>query len=164
MGDGTPASDEAGKEPIREYNPQIRSKDITEGIDTLLDIFSFKTGLGHSYYKFSNGSVQKTATEVISQNSDLYRNICKMQLCIEKNIYEIVKALLYVSNYIFGTSYNLDCKMSVTFDASLIEDKTAERERALKEVSLNLLTPDEYRAMYYPELGNKKVVDLQKDI
>jgi hypothetical protein len=54
--------------------------------------------------------------------------------------------------------------MSVTFDASLIEDKTAERERALKEVQLGLLTPDEYRAKYYPELGDKKEVDLTKDI
>ena len=156
--------DDNSKEPIKEYNPQIRTKELTEGMELVLDIFSFKCGLGHGYYKFSNGSVQKTATEVVSQNSDLYRNICKIQLGIEKNIYEIVKALLYVSNYIFGTSYNLDCKMSVTFDASLTEDKTAERERCLKEVQLGLLSIDEYRAMYYPELGNKQVVDLQKDI
>ena len=87
-----------------------------------------------------------------------------MQLAIEKNIYDIIKALLYVSNYIFGTHYNIDCKMSVTFDASLIEDKTAERERALKEVDLGLLTVDEYRAMYYPELGDKKEVDLSKGV
>lgn len=154
MGDGTPAGDEGGK-PIDEFNPTIRSKEIAEGIELVLDILSFKCGLGHGYYKFSiGGGVRKTATEVISENSDLYRNVCKIQLGIEKGIYEIIKALLYVSNYLFGTSYNLDCKMSINFDASLIEDKTAERERALKEVDLGLLTPDEYRAMYYPELGN----------
>lgn len=158
--EGTPNE----KEPIKESNFTIRTKEIAEGIELLLNIFSFKCGLGNGYYKFSNGSVQKTATEVISQNSDLYRNICKMQLAVEKNIYEIIKALLYVSNYFFGTSYNLDCKMSVTFDASLIEDKTAERERALKEVQLGLLSPDEYRAKYYPELVDKKEVDLTKDI
>ena len=163
-GDGTPASDSDGK-PIEEFNPTIRTKELAEGIELVLDILSFKCGLGHGYYKFStSGGVTKTATEVISQNSDLYRNICKMQLGIEKNIYEIVTALLYVSNYIFGTSYNLNCKMSVTFDASLIEDKTAERERALKEVQLGLLSPDEYRAKYYPELVDKKEVDLTKDI
>lgn len=163
-GDGTPASDENGK-PIEEFNPTIRTKELAEGIELVLDILSFKCGLGHGYYKFStSGGVQKTATEVVSQNSDLYRNICKMQLAVEKNIYEIIKALLYVSNYFFGTSFNIDCKMSVTFDASLIEDKTAERERALKEVDLGLLTVDEYRAMYYPELGDKKEVDLTKDI
>ena len=87
-----------------------------------------------------------------------------MQLAIEKNIFEILTAFLYVSNVIFGTSYNLECKMSVTFDASLIEDKTLERERALKEVELGLLTKDEYRNMYYPELGDLKVVDLSKDV
>ena len=161
---GDDYKDDAGKEPIKEYNPTIRTKELTEGIELLLDIFSMKCGLGHGYYKFSNGRIQKTATEVISQNSDLYRNICKMQLAIEKNIFEILTAFLYVSNFVFGTSYNIDCKMSVTFDASLIEDKTLERERALKEVELGLLTKDEYRNMYYPELGDLKEVDLSKDI
>lgn len=157
--------DNAVKDAIKEYNPEIRTGQLAEGIGLILDIISFKVGLGHGYYKFSaDGGVQKTAKEVVSQNSDLYRNMSKMQLGIEKNIYEIVKALLYVSNYLFGTSYNLDCKMSVTFDTSLIEDKTAERERALKEVQLGLLTPDEYRAMYYPELGVKEGDDLTDDV
>ena len=54
--------------------------------------------------------------------------------------------------------------MSVMFDASLIEDKTKERERCLKEVELGLLTVDEYRAMYYPELKDKQEVDITKDV
>lgn len=152
------------KDPIHEFNPTIRSKELTEGIELVLDILSFKAGLGHGYYKFSNGSVQKTATEVISANSDLYRNICKMQLAIEKNIYELIRAFLYVSNYVFGTKYDVNCKMSVQFDQSLIEDKAAQRERALKEVQLGLLTPDEYRAMYYPELGDVSVNDSNTDM
>lgn len=149
---------------IQETNPEIRSKEITEGMDLALDLLSFMCGLGHSFYKFSNGTVQKTATEVVSENSDLYRNICKMQLAIEKNIYEIIKALLYLNNYLFGTDYNIDCNMSVDFDASIIEDKTAERERALKEVELGLLTPDEYRAKYYPELVIENKSGVTKDM
>lgn len=152
------------KDPIHEFNPTIRSKELTEGIELVLDILSFKAGLGHGYYKFSNGSVQKTATEVISEHSDLYRNVCKMQLAIEKNIYELIRAFLYVSNYVFGTKYDVNCKMSVQFDQSLIEDKAAQRERALKEVQLGLLTPDEYRAMYYPELGDIVSNDSNTDI
>lgn len=145
---------------IKEDNPAIRSKEILEGINLALGILSFKCGLGNNYYRFNMSGGVKTATEVISENSDLFRNICKMQLGIEKNIYEIVKALLYVSNYIFGTKFDVNCKMSVTFDASLIEDKTAERERALKEVQLGILSTDEYRAKFYPELGDKKGEDL----
>ena len=152
-------------EGIKEFNPTIRSTELIEGIDLALGILSFKCGLGNNYYRFNiSGGVRKTATEVISENSDLFRNVCKMQLGIEKNIYEIIKALLYVSNYIFGTKFNLDCKMSVVFDASMIEDKTAERERALKEVELGLLTVDEYRSMYYPELGDIKNEDQSEDM
>lgn len=168
---GDDYKDDTGKEPIKEYNPSIRSKELSEGIELVLDILSFKCGLGHGYYKFSNGTVQKTAREVISANSDLYRNVCKMQIAIEKNIYSIIRGLLYVSNYIFGTGFNVDCKMAVNFDASLIEDKAAERERALKEVDLGLLTKNEYRAMYYPDLGDivedntdEEKIDVTKDI
>ena len=49
-----------------------------------------------------------------------------------------------------------DTVMTLAIADWLIEDKTSQRERALKEVELGLLTPDEYRAMYYPELGDIK--------
>lgn len=152
------------KEPIQEKNLAIRSKEISEGIELLLNIFSFKCGLGNGFYKFSSGTVQKTATEVVSQNSDLFRNICKLQLGIEKNIYEIIKAILYASNYVFGTKYNVDCKMSVEFDASLTEDSTLQRERALKEVQLGILSVEEYRKRFYPELGNLNNSDQNTDM
>lgn len=152
VGDGESPVD--SKDLIKEYEPTIRSKELTEAIDLALDILSFKVGLGHGYYKFSSTGVQKTATEVVNSNADLYRSVCKMQLGIEKNIYDIIKALLYASNYVFKTNYNFNVKMAVNFDVSLIEDKTKERERALREVELGIITKNEYRSKYYSDLGN----------
>ena len=48
-------------------------------------------------------------------------------------------------------------KYTVTFGNtgdSLIEDKTKERERALREVELGIITKNEYRAKYYSDLGD----------
>lgn len=150
--------------PIHEFNPTIRTQEISEGIELLLDILSFKVGLGHGYYKFSNGTVTKTATEVLSSKSDLWRNVCKMQLCIEKNILEIIKGILYVSNYVTGTNFNVDTKVKVDFDASLIEDKQSEKAFDLELVKNNLITISEFRKKWLPELGEKKEDDQQKDI
>ena len=151
-GDGVSSDDD--KKPIYEYNPEIRAEQINNGIELLLNLYSFKVGLGHGFYKFSNGVVQKTAKEVISANSALYRNICKIQIGIEKNIIDIIRSILFVSNLVTGTKYNVDVPITIKFDASLLEDKSSERDRALEEVRLNILTPQEYRKVYYPELDN----------
>jgi len=105
-------------------------------------------GLGNSYYKFSAGSV-KTATEVISENSSMYRNIHKNQLEVEKSILDLFKCLIYASNYVFKTELNINANIKVIFDASIIEDKVAIRQRDLQEVQLGIMSIEEYRAKYY---------------
>lgn len=105
-------------------------------------------GLGNSFYKFTGGSVQKTATEVLSENSGVYRNIRKNQLEVEKFLHQIFKGLLYVSNFVFKTSFNIDTEISIHFDASIIEDKGAERQRDLQEVELGIISIEEYRAKW----------------
>lgn len=146
--------DEGLNDKIKEMIPTIRTKELSEGISLLLDIFSMKVGLGRGYYKFNGGTVQKTATEVINENSELYRNIKKYQTGINKNIYDIIQAVVHISNNIFGTSFNEDENVSIKFDASIVQDKESKRNRAMKEVELHILTPNEYRKEYYPDLGD----------
>lgn len=160
IGDGNPNDN---KEPIKESNLTIRSKELTGAIELALDILSFKVGLGHGYYKFTSDGVQKTAKEVISQNSDLYRNVCKQQLAIEKPILSLMRTIIYANNFVFKTNYNIDCPIAINFDASIIEDITQDRERALKEVELGILSVKEYRAKYYSELENIEEANKNKE-
>ena len=133
---------------IREFNPDLRIDDISKGIESSLNYLSVMVGLGNSYYKFTAGGV-KTATEVISENSSMYRNIHKNQLEVEKCLLDLFKSLIYVHNYIFKTNMNIDTNIKVLFDASIIEDKVAIRQRDLQEVQLGIMSKEEYRAKYY---------------
>jgi len=161
---GNAKDDPADVKNMIVYNDApIRSKELSEAINLSLDILSFKVGLGHGYYKFTSDGVQKTAKEVISQNSDLYRNVCKQQLAIEKPILSLMRTIIYANNFVFKTNYNVNCPIAINFDASIIEDITQDRERALKEVELGILSIKEYRAKYYSELENIEDANKNKE-
>jgi A118 family predicted phage portal protein len=138
-----------GELPIKEQNPDIRIDAITSGLQSSLNYLSVKCGLGSNFYKFTEGSVVKTATEVISENSDTYRNIKHYQVAVQKFLIDLIKSVLYVSNVINGTSYNVDTNIHVIFDASIIEDKNSIRTQDLKEVELGIMSIDEYREKWY---------------
>mgnify|MGYP000984304787 FL=1 len=62
-----------GNNKIVEMNMEIRADAHEQGLKTALNILAKKCGLGDSYYRFETTGV-KTATEVVSEESDLYRN------------------------------------------------------------------------------------------
>ena len=134
---------------IKEFNPTLRIEQIISSINSSISLFSSLVGLGNNYYKFSNGSVEKTATEVISENSSMYRNIRKLEIGLEKQLLDLFRGLLNTSNLVFNTTFNIDIPISVQFDASIIEDKASIRERDLKEVDMGIMTIEEYRSKYY---------------
>ena len=151
---------------IKEFNPELRIDKIVSGLNTCLNYLSTSCGLGNNYYKYENGGL-KTATEVISENSQMYRNIRKNEGAVESCWLKLIKSILYISNLIYGTNYDINVPIQVEFDASIIEDKVSIRERDLKEVQLGIMSIDEYREKYYvdrrdsPEIAEKveKIAD-----
>lgn len=144
-----------GKDLVSEFNPDLRIDDITKCLENNLNYLSNLCGLGNNYYKFVDGTVQKTATEVISENSGMYRGIRKNELALEKVLITLVRGILYASNLCRGTKFNIDTDISVEFDASIIEDKTAIRARELEEVKAGILPVSYYQQKYYGDLGIK---------
>jgi A118 family predicted phage portal protein len=140
---------DGNKLPIEYVDPKIRVAELTAGIESALNYLSFTCGLGANFYKFSAGTVTKTATEVISENSDLYRNIKHNEISVEKFVLNLMKSILNVSNLIFKTKFNIDIPISVKFDTSIIEDKQSERQRDLTEVQAGIMTIEEYREKWY---------------
>lgn len=123
---------------------------LASGAQNILDYISEMSGLGNSYFKFNSGSVTKTATEVISSNSELWRSIRRNELAIEKWIINILKSIIHVHNFIgVGEVLDENTNMSIDFDQSIIEDKTAIRSRMLEEVKAGIISVDEYREKYY---------------
>lgn len=125
------------------FDPQIRADEHDKGITKALDLLSFKCGMGTGRYRFENGTV-KTATEVISEKSDLYQSLKKHEIVLESALKGLVKAI----GRLKGVKIE---DVNIDFDDSIIQDKESERQTDIRDVSIGALGLDEYRAKWYNE-------------
>ena len=116
---------------LTEVDMTIRASDHELGIQRCLDILSLKTGMGAGRYKFESGGV-KTATEVISDKSDLYQNRQKNAIIIESALISMAQAVAFLDD---GRT-NLD--VTIDFDDSIIEDTNTTIDRNIKLVQAGL--------------------------
>lgn len=130
---------------IVEMNMEIRADAHEQGLKTSLNILAKKCGLGDSYYRFE-GSGVKTATEVVSEESDLYRNMRKHEITLNTALRKMVLAIAELG----GFSVSED-KMTINFDDSIIEDTGAEKEKFMQEIRDGIREPWEYRARFFGE-------------
>lgn len=115
---------------LTEVDMQIRASDHELGIQRSLDLLSLKAGMGAGQYKFESGGV-KTATEVISDKSDLYQNRQKHCIVISKAVENMVRAVSFLD-----TGGAADA--TVDFDDSIIEDVNATIDKNIKLVTNGL--------------------------
>ncbi len=142
---------EAGsKEAIREVNMELRIEEHSKAINDDLNWLSLRCGFGTERYKFEGGGV-KTATEVISENSDMYRSLTKHELVLNRVLTQLVRTIIRagISIGIPGLQENTD--IIINFDDSIIEDKTTERLNDRQDVAMGAMGVDEYRAKWMGE-------------
>jgi len=109
------------KEEIHEINMELRIEDHDKGLQRFLNLLSDKCGLGNDRYNWEDGQV-KTATEVISEKSDLYQNLKKNELVLEPAIKDMCQAIAEICGVTIA-------EITVNFDDSIIEDADAKRTR-----------------------------------
>lgn len=172
--DGTPAFDpedtvfyqmpdnyDKGKEGlIKEINMDIRTEQHSKAINDDLNYLSLKCGFGTERYKFDCSGV-KTATEVISENSDMYRAIKKHEIVLEDVLKELVRIILRLG-VVLGNNVNQDAEITIDFDDSIIEDKEAERQSDRQDVSMGVMPLWEYRAKWYGETEEQAKAAVQQ--
>lgn len=112
---------------LTEIDMSIRAADHEQGLNKSLDLMSLKCGMGTGRYKFEAGGV-KTATEVISDKSDLYQNLQKNKTPIKAALVAMVKALAFLETGSDKLEVNVD------FDDSIIEDTNTTVDRNIKLV------------------------------
>lgn len=115
---------------LTENNMTIRSQDHELGIQRALDLLSLKCGMGTGRYQFDSSGV-KTATEVISDKSDLYQNLKKNEIPVTSAILGMVDAIAFLDGY--GP-----VDATVDFDDSIIEDSNATIDKNIKLVQSGL--------------------------
>jgi len=138
---------------IEVMDMSIRAEEHEKGINRALDMLSFKCGMGTGRYKFENGTV-KTATEVISSQSDLYRTLCKHEITVGRALRALVERIAFLLGKPIPT------KIEVDFDDSIIEDKESERQKDRQDVAMGVMSLVEYRAKWYNETEEEAMSKL----
>ena len=141
------AEGDDGKLPIQIFDPTLRTAEHQIALDMQLGLFSRAVGLGDGFYKFSNGNVARTATEIVSINSALFRNLNKHELMMTEAIEGMVRAILTLSNLYGGTNYDIDTPIAIEYDDSIIDDSEKTEQRAMAEFNAGLIDQVEYFAM-----------------
>lgn len=148
---------------IQSDSDTLRTAQQIETLNTNLNILGNKVGFGENHYHF-DGVNLSTATAVVSSNSKLFRRKKKLEIGYESAIFDLVRATCYASST-FG-SYKISYDgFVIQFDDSIIEDKEAESNRALREVNAGLMSKVEYREKIYgetPEIAKKMIEEINE--
>jgi A118 family predicted phage portal protein len=134
--------DDKNAEPIHELNMELRSEPHEAGLQRFLSLLGDKCGLGSGRYKFEQGQPQ-TATQVISEKSDMFQVVKKNEIILEAALIGMTKVLAEMSKV---DPESLEIK--VDFDDSIVEDKDSERTRMLSLVTMGKFPLAKYLVNY----------------
>ena len=130
--------------------PQLRTDKLNVGLQDQLNLLSSKCGFGETYYRFDGNSVA-TATQVISENSTMFRTIKKMEIVLEQALVELCRILLRLGNTAMNAGLNEDVEISIDFDDSIIEDKQTDFSRDMQLLSAGIMNDWEFRMKWMNE-------------
>ena len=148
--DGTP--------PIQPVEMSLRVGDHAAALQTQLNLLSQAVGFGSNAFKWEEGNVS-TATQIISQNSEMFRTLKKHEALLRDTIIDMAKGLLYVEATFAGdNAIKLDAEISVDFDDSIIEDTAEIKRQAMLELNVGLISMTEYYRQVY-KLGDKQALE-----
>lgn len=143
---------------LQDNTQQLRIAEHTEGIQFMLNLLSSKAGFGQTYYKFENGTVT-TATEIVSQNSQLFRTLKKHEIVLEAVLHDLVGVISHIETVFCNNPMPFE-NVIVDFDDSIIEDKQKQREVDKGDLAIGIMKREEYRAKYYGETEEEALKKL----
>jgi A118 family predicted phage portal protein len=151
--DGTP--------PIQPVDMALRVGDHATALQTQLNLLSQSVGFGSYGFKWDVGGVT-TATQVISQNSEMFRTIKKHEAMLEDTLIDMARGLLYIEAAFAGdNAIKLDAEITIDFDDSIIEDTAEIKRQAMLELNVGLISKAEYYRQVY-KLGELQAVEYEQ--
>ena len=116
---------------LTEVDMSIRAQEHELGIQRSLDLLSLKTGMGTGRYQFDASGGAKTATEVISDKSDLYQNRQRNAILVRNAVVAMIRAVSFLD-------LGREVEATVDFADSIIEDTNTTIDRNIKLVDAGL--------------------------
>lgn len=142
-------ADSEDKKIIQEINGTLRTVDHETALQNRLNLLAKKGGFGENFYQFNRGNVT-TATQIVSENSTLFRNLKKHEIILESSLIELVKIILNLGvNILRQPGIKEDVDINIDFDDSIIEDKGATKAQAQMEYQQGLIDEVEYHMKVY---------------
>lgn len=154
-----PEESKMGNKPIYEVDMELRAEQHSKAINDDLNFLSFKCGFGTERYRFDRGSIA-TATQVISDNSDMYRSLKKHEIILESVIKDLIRIIIRLGVVLRVPGLSEDVEITIDFDDSIIEDKASERQQDRQDVSMGVMRHEEYRAKWYGETKDEALKNL----
>ncbi|MEE1235044.1 MAG: phage portal protein [Bacteroidaceae bacterium] len=128
----------------------LRTQEHNTGIQDMLNLLSSKCGFGENHYRFDTGNVS-TATQIISENSTLFRTLKKHEIILESALVELCRIILRLGNSAMNMGLKEDVEISIDFDDSIIEDEETDFNRDSRMLQMGILNDWEFRMKWMNE-------------
>jgi Phage portal protein, SPP1 Gp6-like. len=124
-------TEDDGKQLLQDSAPALRVEQITSALNMHLNAYSSKLGFGENFYVYNVQKNIQTATQVISENAQLFRTLKKHEILLEESMLSFFKALVYIVNNFTQEKFSDKAieSLSIHFDDSIIEDKGTEKSK-----------------------------------
>ncbi|MCD8294745.1 MAG: phage portal protein [Clostridia bacterium] len=153
--------DDDNSKAIEESNMQLRVDELDKGLQTQLNLISQSCGFGSNGYKWDNGNVT-TATQIISENSKMFRTVKKHEILLNNALIAMAKSLLYFEKQFGGHSeINENSEITINFDDSIIEDTAEIKRQALTDYTAGIISKTEYFRQVY-KLNDAQALDFAR--
>lgn len=127
-------------QPVKEIDFSLRYQEHISSINADLNYISAGVGLGQNYYNF-DGSGVKTATEVVSENSDTYRTKKHYELMVNDCLCDLIKAICFLEKIPYKS-------INIVFDDSIIEDENTLIKRGLELYQNKVISLEKFMQKY----------------
>jgi len=117
---------------------ELRITAITDALQSQINLYTSKVGLGHEYYKFKDGQAYVNTDNIISSNSDVYRKIKKQENIITIAITDLCYAIAELLNI------KQKFSVSVDYDDTIIEDTDSIRKSSQVEYNSRIISKAQY--------------------
>ena len=140
--------DSSNKSIMEQVDMTLRTAEFNAGMQDMLNVLSSKCGFGENHYKYDRGNIS-TATQVVNENSTLFRTIKKHEIILRNVLTELCRTILRMGNQYMGMSLNENAEISIDFDDSIIEDTRTDNQDMRADVAAGLIRPELYIAKKY---------------
>lgn len=135
---------------IQPIDMALRTSEHNAGLQDMLNTLSSRCGFGENHYRFDTGGIA-TATQIISENSSMFRTIKKHEIILNSVLQELCRIILRMGNTILNKGLDEDVEISIDFDDSIIENKEQEEAKIYSLLGAGLMRTDEARSILMNE-------------